>query len=506
MTRCIPLKVCWRPSHLSECSRPSAASNLRDSDCQSSASTRRTNLSHPAGAIALTLFLLVLLSLPASAQNFTNVTGTVTDPNGLAYSNATITADLIGGNPSPVNGQAIQGSLTAPLDVNGTFSMTVGSNTVVGGQWRFTVNTAGVPPPLGTGPQNFSVTVTIGGATQSISTNLNAVAPALSHSGSGCGTLPTTPNSRAQVAASTPSGGVGQPCAYALPGDSPTDRPSGEASYTIGVTDIGTSIRETNAAGEAFTIPDGNTSGFVPPVNIGFIIQGGTSTIARTTSSQIRCTPNGALANTCTLTVGGQYILKEDSGFNYTLSVSGDLSSAAPTGCTSGCNYILTLGDDPATRMDTSNNLAVANQGAYMRFYNALSRKLGNACFAVNTAVSSTHVDVGIYSVSGGTGTLQWHTGSVASATTGTKCVTPTAYTMAGGTNFYIAWCSDSAGTALGDISNNTEALNGAGPANTWGLNATDTCTAGVLPATITITNIANQTTRPDVPYVQIAN
>jgi hypothetical protein len=143
--------------------------------------------------------------------------------------------------------------------------------------------------------------------------------------GSGLPAGPTTPNSRAQICTEAPSGGVAPAnCTWGLPGDAPTDRGSGEASYTIGVTDIGTTIRETNLAGEAFTIPDGNTSGFVVPVNIGFIIQGGTSTIARTTSSQIRCTPNGVLANSCTLNFGAQYILKETSDFNYTLSVAGD--------------------------------------------------------------------------------------------------------------------------------------------------------------------------------------
>jgi hypothetical protein len=144
-------------------------------------------------------------------------------------------------------------------------------------------------------------------------------------SGTGLPAGPTTPNSRAQFCTETPSGGVAPAnCTWGLAGDSPTDRGSGEASYTIAVTDIGTTIRETNLAGEAFTIPDGNTSGFVLPVNIGFIIEGGNSTITRTTSSQFRCAPNGPLVNTCTLSLGYQYILKETSDFNYTLSVSGD--------------------------------------------------------------------------------------------------------------------------------------------------------------------------------------
>jgi hypothetical protein len=148
-------------------------------------------------------------------------------------------------------------------------------------------------------------------------------------SGTGLPAGPTTPNSRAQFCTETPSGGVAPPnCTWGLAGDAPTDRPSGEATpYTFAATDIGTSVRETNPAGETFIIPDGNTGAFVLPVNIGIIVQGAASTLSRQTSSQIRCTPNGALVTSCPLAAGAQYILKETSDFNYTLSVSGDVSS-----------------------------------------------------------------------------------------------------------------------------------------------------------------------------------
>ena len=146
-------------------------------------------------------------------------------------------------------------------------------------------------------------------------------------SGSGLPAGPTSPNGRAQFCVETPVGGVAPSnCTWGLAGDVPTDRGSGEASYTFAATDIGTSVRETNVAGETFTIPDGNTGAFVLPVNIGIIVQGGTSTLNRSSSSQIRCMPNGGLANGCVLISGAQYILKETSEFNYTLSVSGDVS------------------------------------------------------------------------------------------------------------------------------------------------------------------------------------
>jgi hypothetical protein len=154
-------------------------------------------------------------------------------------------------------------------------------------------------------------------------------------SGSGLPAGPTTPNSRAQFCTETPVGGVAPAnCTWGLAGDAPTDRPVGESpGYTFAATDIGTSVRETNPSGETFTIPDGNVGAFILPVNIGIIVQGGASTLQRQTSSQIRCTPNGALANTCNLVLGAQYILKETSDFNYTLSVSGDASSGTISSC-----------------------------------------------------------------------------------------------------------------------------------------------------------------------------
>lgn len=126
----------------------------------------------------LILAAIAAFALPAAAQNFTLVTGTITDPNNLAYSNALIGADLIGANPSPINGQAISGHVVTSANVNGAFSMTLARNAVVGGQWTFTVTTPGVPPPFGTGAQSFQATVTVNGASQDVSVALNAVAPA----------------------------------------------------------------------------------------------------------------------------------------------------------------------------------------------------------------------------------------------------------------------------------------------------------------------------------------
>lgn len=143
---------------------------------------------------AIVLLAAVLLSmLPAAAQNTTTVTGTITDPNGLPYSNALVQAQLLPTGvtpqiPPPCNGQSSTNCTVSAYqrgyaDVNGNFSMTLASNAVLipgGTTWQFTVNEApGVPAPLGTGPQSFTVSLSISGASQNISANLNAAAKIL---------------------------------------------------------------------------------------------------------------------------------------------------------------------------------------------------------------------------------------------------------------------------------------------------------------------------------------
>jgi hypothetical protein len=313
--------------------------------------------------------------------------------------------------------------------------------------------------------------------------------------GTGCGTLPTTPNSRAQVCTSTPSGGVGQPGVFGLPGDTPTDRPSGEATYTFLATDIGTSVRETNAAGETFTVPDGNTGAFVLPVNIGIIVEGGLSIIQRTTSSQFRCLPNGPLVNTCLLASGSQYILKETSDFNYTLSVSGDIVN----GCVAaGCIWFPWYGAPVVSPGPQSALMSsVANQPFLAKFTTASIQKITKVAWELVTGTAATTGDIGIYGNCGTTCSLQGHTGSIATTASGTVFTTSfLAVTSLPPGTYYLATC-DSANTPaalVGQISSFSNVLAAAGVANNFGTDATDTCTAGVLPNTITVANITNGT------------
>lgn len=169
-------------------------------------------------------------------------------------------------------------------------------------------------------------------------------------------------------------------------------------------------------------------------------------------------------------------------------------AATATAGCTTGCNYVVTQGDSPEPGGGNGSTMTSANVGQYALFYNALSRKLGNALLRVTTVGAAGHFDAGIYSISGTTGTLIWHTGSQSTASAANISVSPSAVTLNAGTTYYIAWCADNTSATLMGLTNSGAAgtLMAAAPAHTFGIDSTDGCTAGVLPNTITTTNIAN--------------
>lgn len=137
-----------------------------------------------------------LFAPAAKSQNFTTVSATVVDPNGIPYSNGTVSAVLTGAGPWILNGQPYAGRLqNTPLDATGSFIAAMGSNAAItpgGTQWLFTVctNPGGIPLPLGTGNQCFNVGISISGSTQSVTSALNAAAPKLTNfTGSGPGSV-----------------------------------------------------------------------------------------------------------------------------------------------------------------------------------------------------------------------------------------------------------------------------------------------------------------------------
>jgi len=144
--------------------------------------------------------LVFALACPMAlrAQNFTLVSGTVTDPNGVAYYPAQVQACLTPVTTDPVvNGQHVNPNPGTPYCVSaqtskaGVFQMSLPANasiTPAGTQYLFTVTTPGSGPPAGTGPQNFTTSaVTISGSTQSVTGSFTGL-PALLNSGSGGGT------------------------------------------------------------------------------------------------------------------------------------------------------------------------------------------------------------------------------------------------------------------------------------------------------------------------------
>lgn len=177
---------------------------------------------------SLALFFILitgaLLVAPcAAAQTPTTVTATVTDPSGIPYAGGTVKATIAPpGVSSPcvvVNSNCvpIPGTVgPASLDSTGSFTMNLYPNASIvpaATQWTFTVCIApGVSPPFGTGPQCFSSTATIAGASQSLSSTLSALAPALTHSAAS-GAQPTvvvdgvTVTTVAQALAQLPSTG-----------------------------------------------------------------------------------------------------------------------------------------------------------------------------------------------------------------------------------------------------------------------------------------------------------
>jgi hypothetical protein len=163
------------------------------------------------------IFILLALCICASVANAqtTLVTGTIVDPGAVPYAGAQLKAQLtVPGATVTINNNAQcasagQGSAPCKIPIQGTAGpVTLDSagnipgggivmfdNTFVnpgGTQWIFTVSISpGVPLPLGTGPQTFSATITISGASQNIGAALNALAPKLSN-----------------TAAATPPGGI----------------------------------------------------------------------------------------------------------------------------------------------------------------------------------------------------------------------------------------------------------------------------------------------------------
>lgn len=152
----------------------------------------------------LAFLLLCSLAITSlAAAQFTTVSGTIIDPNGIPYANALVSAVLVT-SASPTFTATAQ-PYTPPTQPAGTntagfFFMNLADNTALspaGTKWNFKVSCAAgcILPSGGKGPQAFTLPapITISGASQNISANLNAVAPALGFVGAGSGSGSLTP-------------------------------------------------------------------------------------------------------------------------------------------------------------------------------------------------------------------------------------------------------------------------------------------------------------------------
>src|ERR1051326_4083934 len=102
------------------------------------------------------LFLLFVFCLPAVAQ-FTTVTGTVVDPNGIPYSSGTIVPTLVSSSSPTLNGLPYSPP-AGPVgpDTTGSFTMNLANQASLspgGTTWSFNVCSASgtVQPAGGTG-------------------------------------------------------------------------------------------------------------------------------------------------------------------------------------------------------------------------------------------------------------------------------------------------------------------------------------------------------------------
>jgi hypothetical protein len=148
------------------------------------------------------LFLCGFVFLPNARAQFTTVTATVTDPNGIPYSGGVMTAILV---PATSGGYTLAGKPYSgqvgpvALDATGKFSVNFGDVTQItpaSAQWQITIDSsaATILPSLGTGPQSFTYTssgTTISGSSPvNLTSALNALAPKLTNFvGSGTGTV-----------------------------------------------------------------------------------------------------------------------------------------------------------------------------------------------------------------------------------------------------------------------------------------------------------------------------
>jgi len=309
----------------------------------------------------------------------TQVTGQVLDANGIPYAGATVTVGLVfAGTPvsnptvtiSTLSQCKANGFGSAPCQVpfnpsNGPFTLdtsghipgggiTLQDNSLVtpgGAQWAFTVNSAGNPPPVGTGPQVCTATITITGATQSLTSSFSSCPALLNGSaGSGCtvgggsntlqknngagGCAASSVTDDGTTVTSTDTGGLSLPSGgqVALGEESPPTCASGtEILFASSVTHL---LSLCNPPSNIGSIVTGffTTSGDLPSVsNAGTLSLGDSGIPSNTVVTQ---TSNAASGQVCTYTGTNKICVPATAlpnGVTGTTQAAGDNSTKVAT-------------------------------------------------------------------------------------------------------------------------------------------------------------------------------
>jgi hypothetical protein len=153
---------------------------------------------------------LLLFACPCSWAQRTVVSGTIADPGGVPYSGASLTVTLslpTGALGAYLNGAQIAGTVgPVQLDATGSFLVQLADNTQIKcanaigqivacapqTQWTFAITLSpGVLPPEGLGPKTCSTTLTITGASQTVTSSFSC--PAIVRTSNGIGAFVYNP-------------------------------------------------------------------------------------------------------------------------------------------------------------------------------------------------------------------------------------------------------------------------------------------------------------------------
>jgi hypothetical protein len=141
--------------------------------------------------ILISLFFLAscLVPLSSSAQTITTVTGTIQDPQGIAFEGGQVTINVVSpsGGVTPTvtaTGVPLIAPLVVSLSPTGTFSVGVVANASISpASTTYTIRACpvAVQPPIGSSTQNCATITgqTISGASQDVSALLTAAASSL---------------------------------------------------------------------------------------------------------------------------------------------------------------------------------------------------------------------------------------------------------------------------------------------------------------------------------------